>query len=128
MISVSQSKDGQYYYEVIAKNNQTLVTSETYKREDHAWRGARALEKALERPPTLTTGTGTAYIVPMSPADRRSLEKALEIKERQKRIAATKPKTLNPEAQDRWSRFTNRCIAASFSFGTLIGLMVGVWL
>lgn len=47
MIKLKQSKDGQWYFIVVAKNGRTLLTSETYKKRISAEKGIRAAVKVF---------------------------------------------------------------------------------
>lgn len=55
MIKLERSKDGQFYFTVFSKNNQKLVTSETYKRKASAVKGIAAVAKALNSAGDLLT-------------------------------------------------------------------------
>ena len=47
MIMIKKSKDEKYFFEVIAKNSEILVTSETYESLQNAKKGITALKKAM---------------------------------------------------------------------------------
>lgn len=48
-IEFFQGNDGQYYFNVVAKNGQVLATSEGYKRRWSAWYGALAVKRAMHQ-------------------------------------------------------------------------------
>lgn len=47
MIVIKKSKDGQFFFEVKARNGQVLVTSETYKRKESCLIGIRATRTGI---------------------------------------------------------------------------------
>lgn len=47
MIVIKKSKDGQFFFEVKARNGQVLVTSETYKRKASCAHGVSVTRNAI---------------------------------------------------------------------------------
>ena len=47
MIKIDNSADGQWYYTVTAKNNEPVVTSETYASKQMCKKGIHALTEAI---------------------------------------------------------------------------------
>ena len=50
MVKIQKSKNGQYYYTVIAKNGKVLVQSETMKSIKSVYKGIAALNKVFIKP------------------------------------------------------------------------------
>ena len=50
MVKIHKSKNGQYYYTVIAKNGKVLVQSETMKSIKSVYKGIAALNKVFVKP------------------------------------------------------------------------------
>lgn len=58
MIKIKKSDDNQYYYVVYAKNGEPLVTSETFKRKQKAYKSVGSLEKVFQTVPDVIDETG----------------------------------------------------------------------